>query len=312
MLSCQVVRGRSFATKYAHSAQGSCCCVSLLLAEVGWEQTLETPRQQFNGTQTEEQESMDEPLDTSVVDEFVNLSVGKDKQNVLVAEDENEADIADEQQQQQETKQISSNPDTSTSYPAQSKRGRILAFASKAKEMAREKVKEKIEPVIKNRQRRLDQSQSSTSGTTTTTTTQQGETPASSTNSLPCEQSPQPASGIRFRGKKTTTTTASSEQNQANETLLDKVERRKEINLWEIISAQHDFNRTLWAPAHGGTFQWKTQRFNMPIKRQANFLLIGVWEKQNGEKAKPQLIGKAEIDINQIFAKTAQTVKSVF
>ena len=31
----------------------------------------------------------------SVVDDFVNLSVGKEKQNVLVAEDENEAELDD-------------------------------------------------------------------------------------------------------------------------------------------------------------------------------------------------------------------------
>ena len=44
------------------------------------------------------------------------------------------------------------------------------------------------------------------------------------------------------------------------------------------------------------------------MKRSANYLLIGVWEKQNGE-SKPQLIGKAEIEMSQIFVKTAQTVK---
>ena len=74
-------------------------------------------------------------------------------------------------------------------------------------------------------------------------------------SSLPLD-SPQPASGIRFRGKRP----------QTEPEVIEKVEKKKEINLWEIISAQHDFNRTLWAPSHGGTFQWKTQRFNMPIK----------------------------------------------
>ena len=46
-------------------------------------------------------------------------------------------------------------------YPAQSKRGRILAFGSKVKEMAKEKVKEKIETVNKNR-RRAETTQSQT------------------------------------------------------------------------------------------------------------------------------------------------------
>merc|ERR1712242_3764 len=93
MLSCTVVRGRSFATKYANSASGSCCCVSLLLAEVGWDETTEQPPQQFNETQTEEIETEQE--DESLADDYVNLSLGKEKQNLLVAEDENEADISD-------------------------------------------------------------------------------------------------------------------------------------------------------------------------------------------------------------------------
>ena len=250
-ISCTVVRGRSFATKYAQGPPGSCCCVSLLLAEVGWEKTLEEPAKQFSSTQTEDFESEIEN-EESVVDEFVNLSVGKEKQNVLVAEDENEAELEDS-----EAKLVHQGTSgTSSPYPAQSKRGRILAFGSKVKEMAKEKVKEKIETVNKNR-RRAETSQSHT-------LIENRSESNLSDRSLPNEvlNSPQPSTGIRFRGR--------AKPEEKSEEKVEKIERKKD--LWDVISAQQDFKRTYWAPSVAGNFQWKTQRFNLPISRQVGHL----------------------------------------
>ena len=72
--------------------------------------------------------------------------------------------------------------------------------------------------------------------------------------------SPQPSTGIRFRGR--------ARPEEKSEEKVEKIERKKETNLWDVISAQQDFKRTYWAPSVAGNFQWKTQRFNLPISRQ--------------------------------------------
>ena len=41
---------------------------------------------------------------------------------------------------------------------------------------------------------------------------------------------------------------------------------------------------------------------------EMNFLLVGVWEKENGVQT-PKLIGQAEIEVEQIFAKASQIQK---
>lgn len=276
-LGVTVLKGRSFMTKHAQDLPPSTCFISFLPSDYTWEVTLAEPQSKFNESQTEDVL----PVDS---EEFVTLSTSKTGAQ-LIADDETENEI-DNEPRYEEKVQVG----------VQSKRTRILAFGSKVKEMAKEKVKEKI-PVITHRRQKIDSQGHASSSPNLNIDREESSTRTGSEARL--QDSPQP-SGLRLRNRRA----------QAEKQVTDdsQVENRNQT-VWEIVSAQHGFHRTKQAIVKEGDYQWKYEKYNVQLEEdrlsRPDYLLIGIWEKKNGDPI-PILIGQAEIKIEEILTKSSE------
>ena len=117
----------------------------------------------------------------------------------------------------------------------------MMAAYGKVKEMAKERVKERIEPVLKHR-KRADTSSSSTSQPVSGTPEGPKSDPESkSYETLP--GTPTPSSGFRRKMTRPDTTDV-------------KVDGLESESIWDIVSAQKQFYRTRVAPRINGIYQW--------------------------------------------------------
>lgn len=301
-LSCNlgitVEKGRAFMTKHAQESPSSTIFISFLLSNHTWEETLSDPRCKFSETQTD-----DYNLQQTESEEFVTLTTSKTNQ--LIADDETENEV-DTEPRYEEKVQVG----------VQSKRTRILAFGSKVKEMAKEKVKEKIEPVITKRRNQKSEGQASSSSPNLNVTPEERDSQSNSADRLGSQRSlgsdsPQP-SGLRLRSRR-------AQQDHARDNNRDRSHHDESadrfLSPWEIISAQQGFHRTKQAIQKNGDYQWKYEKINAQLEEDVlsrpEFLLIGVWEKPNGD---PNciLIGQSELKIEEILAKSSETQDNNF
>ena len=177
--------------------------------------------------------------------------------------------------------------------------------------MAKEKVKEKIEPVITKRRNQKSEGQASSSSPNLNVSPEERDNQSNSAGRLGSERSigsdsPQP-SGLRLRSRR-------GAQQDQRDTQRDRSHHDESadrfLSPWEIISAQQGFHRTKQAIQKDGDYQWKYEKINAQLEEDVlsrpEFLLIGVWEKPNGD---PNciLIGQSELSIEEILAKSSET-----
>ena len=176
--------------------------------------------------------------------------------------------------------------------------------------MAKEKVKEKIEPVITKRRNQKSEGQASSSSPNLNVSPEERDNQSNSAGRLGSERSlgsdsPQP-SGLRLRSRR------GGQQDQRDTHQRDRSDEPADrfLSPWEIISAQQGFHRTKQAIQKDGDYQWKYEKINAQLEEDVlsrpEFLLIGVWEKPNGD---PNciLIGQSELSIEEILAKSSET-----
>ena len=180
--------------------------------------------------------------------------------------------------------------------------------------MAKEKVKEKIEPVITKRRNQKSEGQASSSSPNLNVPLDERENQSNSAGRLGSERSlgsdsPQP-SGLRLRSRRAQQDQRDTQRDRShNDESADRF-----LSPWEIISAQQGFHRTKQAIQKDGDYQWKYEKINAQLEEDVlsrpEFLLIGVWEKPNGD---PNciLIGQSELRVEEILAKSSETQELV-
>ena len=123
--------------------------------------------------------------------------------------------------------------------------------------------------------------------------------------------SPNPSMGIRNRRnrKQTENNEENAENKQPNTEQFYDIISAQKVSLLLIMThcyeSYKDFYRTNYAALSNDSYHWEWQKCSKELNPASNYLLIGVWEKKNA-KSQNILIGRAQISIQQVFAKASQ------
>lgn len=227
-------------------------------------------------------------IDDQRYDEFVNISIAKTR-NLLVTEDETESDIEE-----------SSKEQIPVQVGRESRRARMFATYKSYKELAKERVKERIEPVLKHR-KRTDTNASSTK----------------SEGGIAGDQSPRPDSEMRNSDHTVAHNSAVPAPSSApfrrkrGADTPDLKPDTENASVWQAVAAQKDFYRTKIAPRIQKMYRWRFETLKADIAREHSYILIAVWEKPHGVD-EPIQMGQLSVPLDTIYAKTSQTLGNKF